>query len=168
MSVFRRETTLIRQFAVREILEEVRGSILGLLWIVLNPLLMLTVYTAVFGMIFGARFEASPNPGKADYVLGLFLGLALFRLIADVLAVAPRLLVARANFVKKVVFPLEVLPVSLLCVGIFRFCITLALLIFGILIFGNKPYPVTLKFIKIIDLTPLVTGFNNRYPFVGT
>lgn len=137
LRLFRKESALIWQLAKREILEEVRGSALGLLWTVLNPLLMLTVYAVVFGMIFGARFDQSPNPGRADYVLGLFLGLALYRLVADVLTGAPRLLVSRANFVKKVVFPLEALPVTLLYVGVFRFLITFSLLAVGILIFRD-------------------------------
>ena len=128
---------LIWKLTQRNIVAEVKGSILGVFWTVLNPLLMLAVYAVVFGLIFGARFEQSPNPSAADYVLGLFLGLALYRLVADVLLLAPRLIVNQSNYVKKVVFPLEVLPVSLLCVGIYRFLITLLLLCAGVVFFGR-------------------------------
>ncbi len=129
---------LVCELTKRDVVLDVKGSLLGLFWTVLNPLLMLTVYAVVFGLIFGARFEQSPNPSAADYVLGLFLGLALYRLVADILLMAPRLIVNQPDYVKKVVFPLEVLPVSLLCVGIYRFMITFLLLISGVALFGQE------------------------------
>jgi lipopolysaccharide transport system permease protein len=132
-----READLIWQLTLRSIRAEVKGSVLGLLWNVLNPLLMLAVYVVVFGMIFGARFDESPHPGTVDYVLGLFLGLALYRLIADVLVMAPRLILNQPNYVNKVVFPLEVLPISLVYVGVYRFLITLVLFFVGTLLFGD-------------------------------
>ena len=136
-SAFGSRAELVWKLTQRSIVAEVKGSVLGLFWTILNPLLMLAVYAVVFGMIFGARFEESPYPGAVDYVLGLFLGLALYRLVADVLILAPRLILNEPNYVKKVVFPLEVLPISLLLVGVYRLVITLLLLAVGVVAFGR-------------------------------
>lgn len=128
---------LVWQLTYRNIAQEVKGSYLGILWTLINPLLMLTVYAVVFGVIFGARFPESPNPGPVDYVLGLFLGLTLYSLVADMLAFAPRLILGNPNYVKKVVFPLEVLPAAATGAALYRFCVTLVLLLLGVLLFGE-------------------------------
>lgn len=132
-----KQRDLIWQLTRRNISQEVKGSYLGILWTLLNPLLMLAVYAVVFGFIFGAEFEESPNPGRVDYVLGLFLGLTVYGLIADMLGIAPQLILGNPNYVKKVVFPLEVLPAAATGAAIYRFLITLVLLLIGMLIFGD-------------------------------
>ncbi|WOO39461.1 ABC transporter permease [Rubellicoccus peritrichatus] len=132
-----KQRDLVWQLTRRNIAQEVKGSYLGILWTLLNPLLELAVYAVVFGLIFGARFEESPNPGKVDYVLGLFLGLTLYSLIADMLGIAPRLILGNPNYVKKVVFPLEVLPASATGAAIYRFLVTLALLLIGTFFIGE-------------------------------
>jgi len=131
------QRNLVFQLTRRAITQEVKGSLLGMAWTVLSPLLMLTVYAVVFGLIFGARFEESPQPGPADYVLGLFLGLTLYNLISDILNQSPRLIVSQPNYVKKVVFPLATLPLSLVGAALYRFGVTLLLVLLGIIIFGQ-------------------------------
>lgn len=128
---------LVRQLTVRTIAQDVKGSYLGVLWTLMNPLLMLAVYAVVFGWIFGARFNESPKPGPVDYVLGLFLGLNVFGLVAELLAFAPRLILSQPNYVKKVVFPLTVLPAAAAGAALYRFSVTLVLLLIGLLAFGN-------------------------------
>ncbi|MCI0464122.1 MAG: ABC transporter permease [Gemmataceae bacterium] len=100
------------QFTVRAVEMRHRGSYLGFLWAVLNPLLMAALYVSVFGYVFNGRFHALPDETGMDYALGVFLGLVLFHLVTETLGAAPALIVGQPNLVKKVVFPLEVLPLA--------------------------------------------------------
>ncbi len=95
---------------------------------------MLAVYAVVFGVIFGAH---APGETPTDYVLQLFLGISLFQLLAETMVVAPTVIVGSPNLVKKVVFPLELLPLSQLGATWFHFLISLCLLLVGIVIFGH-------------------------------
>src|SRR3954468_13121026 len=95
-----RKKDLWWQFTVRAVEIRHRGSYLGMVWAVLNPLLMLALYTVVFGMIFGARFGVLQNETAVDFVLALFLGQLLFQLLAETLSVAPTIIVTNPNLVK--------------------------------------------------------------------
>lgn len=94
----------------RDVLGRYRGSLLGVTWSFLNPLAMLAVYTFVFSQIFKARWGNLENEGPLGFAINLFAGLIVFNMIAECLTKAPGLIVANPNYVKKVVFPLEVLP----------------------------------------------------------
>ncbi len=107
-----RKRDLWWQFTVRAIEVRYRGSYLGILWAVLNPLLMLGIYFAVFGVIFTSHYGRLKDETATDYAMAMFLGLTLFQLIAETLGASPVLIVGNANLVKKVVFPLEVLPLA--------------------------------------------------------
>jgi lipopolysaccharide transport system permease protein len=105
---------LIMRLTKREVEAKYRGSILGLAWIVLLPLFLLAVYTFVFGAVFKARWVL-PQPGPADFSLVVFSGLLIFNLFAECVVRAPGLVLENSAYIKKVVFPLEVLGwVSLL------------------------------------------------------
>lgn len=125
------------QFTVRAVEMKHRGSYLGFIWAVLNPLLMATLYVVVFGVIFNGRFHAVPDETGVDYALGVFLGLVLFHLVTETLSAAPAFIVSQPNLVKKVVFPLEVLPPAQL--GAFWFHALVSLALFGLaaLAFGR-------------------------------
>lgn len=107
-----RKRDLWWQFTVRTVESRYRGSYLGILWAVLNPLLMLAVYYVVFGLILGGHFRDPAKETQADFAMTMFLGLSLYLLVADTLGTAPMLIVSNANLVKKVVFPLEILPLA--------------------------------------------------------
>ena len=109
---FARKRDLWWQFTVRAVELRHRGSHLGIIWSVLNPLLMLGLYMFVFGFIFPNKFGMLARETPVDLALALFLGLILYQAIAETLGVAPTLIVANPNLVKKVVFPLDVLPLS--------------------------------------------------------
>jgi lipopolysaccharide transport system permease protein len=109
---------------------------LGLIWSFLNPLLMLGIYVLVFGYIFGGSFGALQNETRVDYGLGIFFGLTLFQFVAEVMGLAPSIILSNPNFVKKVVFPLEILPVANVLGAVFHMLISLALLLLGILALG--------------------------------
>ena len=119
------------QFTVRAIAVRHRGSYLGALWSVLQPLLMLGLYAFVFGTIFGGSFHARSGETKMDYALALFLGLIFFNVLADTLGSAPALLLAQASLVKRTIFPLEVLPLAQLGAAWFNFLVSLILLLLG-------------------------------------
>jgi lipopolysaccharide transport system permease protein len=127
---------LLWQFTLRNVELRHKGSHLGLVWSFLGPLLMLGLYVLVFGYIFEGTFGIVPNETRAEYALGIFLGLTLFHFVAEVLGLSPALIVANPNFVKKVVFPLEVLPAATVAAAVFHLLISLGLVLIGVLIFG--------------------------------
>lgn len=128
---------LIADMAKRDALGKYRGSTLGVLWSLLTPIFMLTIYTFVFSEIFQARW-ATGNTSKSEFAIVLFAGLIMFNLFAEIVTRAPGLIIANANFVKKVVFPLEILPCVNLASALFHTCISLlVLLVFQFSINGN-------------------------------
>ena len=134
---------LLWQFTKRNIQSGFRGSLLGVFWVVLSPLLMLALYTFVFGVVFGGSFEQLNAEGHlvrkdgASYALGIFLGLSVMSLISGTLSCSATLIVANPNFVKKVVFPLEVLPVAQVGNLAFNFSISLVLCLIGATLVGD-------------------------------
>ncbi len=100
---------LLRQLIGRELSARYRTTALGACWLVLQPLLMLVIYTVVFSGIFKARWHGAAS--TTDFALMLFAGLIPFSFLAEVLATAPTTISSQPNFVKKVVFPLEILPI---------------------------------------------------------
>jgi lipopolysaccharide transport system permease protein len=109
-----RHQELIRQLTRRELTSRYRGSILGVAWSFVTPLLMLGVYTFLFGVVFRARWNAAAHEGNLDYALILFVGLTVYNLFAECVGRAPTLIMANANLVKRVVFPLEILSWSVM------------------------------------------------------
>src|SRR5258706_3664486 len=103
-----RHRSLVIELAKREFSGRYQGSFGGLLWSFAQPLFLLAIYTLAFGVILQARWGFSG--GTADYALMLFAGLIIFNAFSECLAKAPLLIAANPNFVKKVVFPLELLP----------------------------------------------------------
>ncbi|UZN50264.1 ABC transporter permease [Cupriavidus cauae] len=105
-----RNRHLIGNLIRREIMGRYRGSMLGILWSLFHPLLMLAVYTFVFSVVFKARWSGG-SESKGEFALVLFSGLMIFTVFAECVSKAPSLIVGNANYVKKVIFPLEILPV---------------------------------------------------------
>lgn len=104
-----RNRELIHASAMREVLGRYRGSIFGLVWSFFNPILMLSVYTFVFSVVFKARWNDGSN-SKVEFALLLFAGLIMYNLFAECINRAPTLILSNPNYVKKVVYPLEILP----------------------------------------------------------
>ena len=108
---FYKHRDLLIQFTKREIEVRHKGSKLGHFWALITPIMMLGLYLFVFGVIFGGRFGVLPNENFFDFALALFLGISIFQVIADTIGTSPTLIVNQPNFVKKVVFPLEIISV---------------------------------------------------------
>lgn len=100
---------LILQMTKREVMGRYKGSVFGLIWSFFNPLLMLTVYTFVFSVVFKARWNSDVD-SQTGFALALFIGMIVHGVFAESVGRAPSLIVNNVNYVKKVVFPLEILP----------------------------------------------------------
>jgi lipopolysaccharide transport system permease protein len=100
---------LIWAMSKREVIGRYRGSMLGILWSFFNPVLMLSVYTFIFSVVFRARWNGA-SESKTEFAVVLFAGMIVFSLLAECVNRSPTLIIANVNYVKKVVFPLEVLP----------------------------------------------------------
>ena len=122
---------LIGQFTRRNIELRHRGSRLGAFWALLTPLSMLGLYYVVFGVIYETKFKVLPNETGFDVLLAMFLGLSLFHAFSETLSWAPGLITTNPNFVKKVVFPLEVLPVAQIGAATFHLAVSLGLVLIG-------------------------------------
>ena len=133
---------LIRSLARRELVARYKGSALGIVWALLTPVVMIAIFTFIFAGIFGARFGASGSPW--DYALHLFCGLLPWTMFQETMQQSATTVVAHSNLVKRVVFPLETLPIALTlsCFGNQLFG-TLALLI-AILLIRHELHPTVL------------------------
>lgn len=150
---FWRNRSLINALVKREVVGRYRGSLMGILWSFFNPLLMLAVYTFVFGVIFKSRWNPD-NDSKTEFALILFAGLIVFNLFAECVNVSPNLILSKVNYVKKVVFPLEILPWVSLGSAIFHALISLSVWIIAYLIFFGIPH-LTIIFLPLV-LLPLL------------
>jgi len=133
-----RNRQLIFQMTRREVLGRYQGSLIGLAWSFLNPLLMLALYTFVFSEVFKARWGTDGDESKTQFAIVLFVGMIVHGLFSEVISRAPSLIIANVNYVKKVVFPLEILPVVAMSAALFHSLISLGVLLIAILFFNGR------------------------------
>lgn len=145
---------LVLQMAKREVIGRYKGSVMGLGWSFFNPLFMLAVYTFAFAVVFKARWGLGDEESKTQFALVLFVGMIVHGLFAEVINRAPGLIIANANYVKKVVFPLEILPVVSMGAALFHSLISLLVLLLAFVIL-NGYLPWTIIFIPLV-LLPLI------------
>lgn len=143
--------TLIWQLLRRDVHSRYRGSVLGLFWSLVTPLIMLAIYTFVFQYIFKSRWSDSAGETTLNFAIVLFLGLTIHAVMADILNKSSLLITGNQNFVKKIVFPLELLSWVTLLGAIFTFLISFALLLIFILIELHR-IPVTALLLPFILL----------------
>ncbi len=146
-----RNRQLIAQMTRREVVGRYRGSIMGLAWSFLNPVFMLGVYTFVFSMVFKARWGVGGEESKAQFAFVLFVGMIVHGLFAEVLNRAPGLILSNVNYVKKVVFPLEILPFVGLLSALFHGAISLGVWLLAYFVFIGMPHP-TAFYLPVIVL----------------
>jgi lipopolysaccharide transport system permease protein len=123
--------SLIWQLSARELQQSWRDSLLGAAWMILQPLLTLAVYATVFTVLFVPR-RGPEGQTSADYVLDLFCGLVVFWVFSETVARAPTLIGTQPAYVKKVVFPLEVLPVTVLAASLVNMLGGIAILLVAV------------------------------------
>lgn len=162
-----RQRTLIWQFARREVLARYRGTLLGLGWSFLTPLLLLAVYTFVFRVVFKARWGAQ-GADDFEFALQVYAGLLVFSLFAEVISRAPRLVLDQPNLVKKVVFPLEILPWIMVLAGLFHLALNLlVLLVAAAITRGGLPLSVVALPLVLASFVPLLLGLGWFLAAVG-
>lgn len=128
-----RHRQLLFRLIEREVLGRYRGSFGGLLWSLLTPLMMLAIYTFVFGTVFKARW-ATGGASHLEFAIMVFTGLVVFGVFSECANRAPGLIVSQPNFVKKVVFPLEITPWIALGVALFHAAIGASVLLLAIIV----------------------------------
>ncbi len=152
---------LITQFTKRQILQRYKGSYLGVLWSFVTPLVMLLIYTFVFSVVFQARWEGAVTDNHAEFALMLFAGLIAFNVFSEAITTAPSLITSNGNYVKKVVFPLEILPVTNLATALINSFFSLLILQIGMVVFlGRCSWTIILLPLLYIPLTLLCLGLS--------
>jgi lipopolysaccharide transport system permease protein len=149
-----RNRQLIIQMTKREVVGRYKGSVMGLTWSFFNPVFMLTVYTFVFSVVFKSRWGVDGDESKTQFAVVLFVGMIVHGLFAEVLNRAPTLILSNVNYVKKVVFPLETLPVIAMGAALFHSIVSLCVLLAAFVIF-NSYLHWTAIFVPLVFL-PLV------------
>lgn len=142
---------LLWQFIKRDIATRYRGSLLGIGWALLSPLLMLGVFTLVFHGMFELRWPVSAaGVAQVDFALQVFVGLLLFSFFAEVASRSPLLIVGQPNLVTKVVFPLPVLCVAAVASAGFQMLVgALLLMLFSAVLVGPQASWLALPFILL-------------------
>ena len=135
---FWRNRNLIFALTKREVVGRYRGSVMGMTWSFFNPILMLLIYTFVFSMVFKARWGAGGEESKTDFAIILFVGMIVHGLFAECLNRAPGLILTNVNYVKKVIFPLEILPWVAFGSALFHTAISLVVLLMAQLILTHQ------------------------------
>ena len=150
MASFWRNRYLIKTSIQREVVGRYRGSFMGILWSFFNPLFMLSVYTFVFSVVFKARWHTGSD-SKTEFALILFSGLMVFNLFAECVNRAPGLILSHVNYVKKVIFPLEILPWVSLGGALFHALVSFLVWLIAYMIIFGAPHATIL-------LLPVVVG----------
>lgn len=128
---------LLWQFTLRTVEMRYKGSHLGLLWSFVNPLLMVGLYIFVFSFIFGGSFGSVPHETRYDYALGMLVGFTVFGFVAETVGTSATAIVGNPNFVKRVVFPLEILPAANVGAAGIHTLVNVGLIVAGALFLGD-------------------------------
>lgn len=154
MRSFVQHRELIYGAVKREIESRYRGSVLGLAWSFVYPLLMLAIYTFVFSEIFKAKWNTATE-SKSEFALVLFAGLIVYTLFTETITRAPGLILSNVNYVKKIVFPIEILPWISIASSLFHALVSLSVWLLAYLIYFGAP-PTTALLLPIVWLPMLL------------
>jgi len=150
---------LIVQMTKREVIGRYRGSVMGLAWSFLHPVFMLMVYTFVFSIVFKARWGGGDEESRTQFALVLFVGMIVHGLFAEVLNRSPALILSNVNFVKKVIFPLEILPIVAMGATLFHSLASLSVLLAAcLLINGSLQWTAVFLPLVLLPLALLTLG----------
>lgn len=166
MSMLWLHRSLVVELTKREFSSKYRGSFGGVFWALAQPFFLLGIYTVAFGTILQARWE---NTGStAEYALMLFAGLVVFNAFSEVLSKSPRLIADNPNFVKKVVFPLELLAVVTVIHAYFHACIGIAVWLVAYLVIVGAPQPTVVFFpLVLLCFFPFLLGLSWLLSAIG-
>jgi lipopolysaccharide transport system permease protein len=157
---FIRNRHLILSMTKREVIGRYKGSMIGILWSFITPVFMLLVYTFVFSVVFQARWSAG-SESKTEFALVLFAGLIVYNLFSECINKSHDLILRNVNYVKKVVFPLEILPWVNLGAALFHGVISIFVWVVAYLfLFGLPHYTILLLPFVFLPLIFLIMGFS--------
>jgi lipopolysaccharide transport system permease protein len=163
LAIFRSFLThrkLIMSLTRRDITARYKGSMLGIAWLIVQPLAMLLVYTLVFSVVFKARWVGGSD-SKTEFALILFAGLLVFNFFAESLTRAPSLVVGNTSYVKKVVFPLEILAFVNMGTALFYALVSLAIwTVFYLALLGLPPLTAFALPLVLLPLAMLILGMS--------
>lgn len=150
---------LIRQLSFREVIGKYKGSFLGLAWSLFNPLVMLAIYTFVFTQVFSARWTEGET--TSEFALALFVGMIMHGFLAECLGRAPSLVLANPSYVTKIVFPLEILPYTLIFASLFHsFASLVVLLLAKLVLTGSVPWTAVLFPLVLLPLAVQAVAYS--------
>lgn len=141
LTLLSRHWILLRRLTRREFEARYRGSMLGVAWAIITPVIMMAVYTFVFQSVLATRWPGQAADDRAGYALNLLAGLLVFNVFAECMGRAPRLILENPSYVKKLVFPVEVLPVVALLGAIASAIIGGCVLLVFQMVFEGLPSP---------------------------
>jgi lipopolysaccharide transport system permease protein len=163
-----RNGQLYRRVLVRDIQSTFRGSALGLAWVVLIPLVLVAIYTFVFGVVLPSTWSMGTHT-RLEVPLLFFTGLTVFGFFMEVVARSPNFIRENDVYVKKIVFPLEILPWVLIGTALFKFAINFALLlVFLAVVTGGVPLKVLLMPLVLAPFLLMTAGLSWLLTAVGT
>lgn len=152
-----RHRSLVIELTKREFSGKYRGSFGGVFWSFVQPLFLLSVYTIAFGVILKTRWGFSG--GTTEYAFMLFAGLIILNSFSEVLAKSSTLITDNPNFVKKVVFPLELLPVVTVAAALVHAFIGVGVWFLGYIALFGLPHITAILFpLVLICLVPVLLG----------
>jgi lipopolysaccharide transport system permease protein len=154
-----RQRGLILQMTKRDVIGRYKGSVMGVMWSLLNPLLLLAIYTFVFTVVFKARWGTVPVESKSEFAILLFVGMIVHSLLAETLNRAPVLILNNVSYVKKIVFPLEILPAVAICAALFHALVSVFVLgVVYIVLNGYLQWTVIFLPVVLLPLIVLTLG----------
>lgn len=149
---------LFKQLVKKDIQQQYKGSVLGILWSFIVPIFMLVIYTFVFSEVFQAKWDIDTSD-KYQFALVLFCGLTVFNLVSEVMSRSTRLIASNTNYVKKVIFPLEILPVVATFSSLFNCGISfIILIVVRLIIYHSVSTTLYMIFLMFIPLIVLAVG----------
>lgn len=160
LASFWRHRHVVWKMTHREVHGRYKGAAMGLAWSFITPIFMLAVYTFVFSVIFKSRWGADANETRTEFAVVLFVGMIVHALFAEVVNRSPTLIVANTNFVKRVVFPIEILPIVAMGSALFHAMVSTLVLLAAFVLFNGYLYWTVVLFpVVIFPLLVLTLGF---------
>lgn len=154
---------LLSNMTITDIKKRFQGSILGIFWAVIAPLIMLVIYTVIFSEVFSIKWN-SDTSNKFEFAMMLFCGLCMYNMFSTVLGRSVGLIEQNKNFVKKVVFPIEILPATITLSALFDCVISIVVLIAATSILTSN-MSITVLQVPVILLPHIVFCLGIAYLF---
>lgn len=145
---------LLTQLVTRDVASKYKGTVFGIFWAVTTPLFMLLVYTYVFSTVFQARWGANQLPEKSAFAILLFIGLTTHNLFSESVSRSCEAIRSNTNYVKRVIFPLELLPTSIVISSLVQYMINITLIILATIV-TTRHVPFHAVFLPVVA-APLI------------